>query len=171
MPRRPHPAFAAWLRDHLDARGWSAADLAARVGDRPPSVYHWTAGAVTPLDPQVAGIAEALALDPSEVWAVLARDGVTPFGGPTTPRPTREPVASPADRPFPRWLRRELETRGGTPRLLARVLGIHPKTVNKWATGTCPPVSVHIERLADALDVDPATIRDLLSRADSEESH
>jgi hypothetical protein len=105
------------------------------------------------------------------MWAVLARDGVKPIGGPTSPRPSREPVAAPADRPFPRWLRSELETRGGTPRLLARVLGIYQKTVQKWASGVCPPASVHRPRLAAALGVDVATIEDLLNSADSEESH
>jgi hypothetical protein len=38
--RKPHPAFAAWLRPRMQARDWSAADLAARVGVPPSSVYY-----------------------------------------------------------------------------------------------------------------------------------
>jgi transcriptional regulator with XRE-family HTH domain len=135
--RAPHPAFAAWLRAHLDARSWSAADLAARAGVRPSAVYYWTAGHAAPLDPQVVAIADALALDPPDVWDVLARDGVTPFGGPATPRPVRERPAPAmlADRPFPRWLRSELEARGWTSGQLARRMGIDNKTVTNGRTG------------------------------------
>src|SRR5262249_62137094 len=102
--KRPsHFAFAALLRGHLDAWGWSAANLAAKVGLRPSLVYRWTAGEVSPLDPHVAAIAKALEMDPSEVWAVVARDGVTPFGGPAAPPPNwgRLVAAAPPPPPLP----------------------------------------------------------------------
>jgi hypothetical protein len=103
------------------------------------------------------------------VWAVLARDGVTPFGGPATPRPVRERAAPPvpADRPFPRWLRSQLEGRGWSAVRLARLMDIDPKTVHKWANGSCPPASVHLAGLAAALGVDAATIRDALDPTDA----
>jgi transcriptional regulator with XRE-family HTH domain len=172
MTRTPHRAFPAWLRGQLRDRGLSVVDFAARVGVRPAAVYRWTAGQRAPVDDQSARIADALALDPADVWAVLAKDGVAPIARPGLPRPI--PPASerppPSERPFARWLRSTLAERRWTAAQLARALDVDRVTLRRWAGGLQTPASVQVAGLAAALGVDVATIRDALEGTSPPES-
>src|SRR5712692_7659956 len=113
-------AFAQWLRGQLRSNGWMVSDFAEQVGVRPSAVYRWTAGQRTPTDGQIDKIAAALKVSPDVIWKELESEGIKPTGAvtsgkaaaPAAPRPPAAPAVPPAERPFARWLRAQLDERG-----------------------------------------------------------
>ncbi|MGH2460972.1 MAG: helix-turn-helix domain-containing protein [Chloroflexota bacterium] len=161
--------FAEWLRAQLRAQGWMVSDFAEQVGVRPSAVYRWTAGQRAPTDSQIDKIAAALKTSREAVWEALARSGVGP--SPAPPRPTEPPVstreharvsASPGDRRFAEWLRGQVAERGWSTGALARRLDLDPVTVRAWITGARQPATVQYPRIAQAFDVSPETIKELI---------
>jgi ribosome-binding protein aMBF1 (putative translation factor) len=161
-------AFAQWLRGQLRSQGWMVSDFATKVGVRPSAVYRWTAGQRTPTDGQIDKIADALKVKSEVIWAELAREGITPIGGPLAPKTPRPPsvvVAKPAqlpgpERPFAVWIRGNLAERGWSAGFLARKIGLDVVTVRAWMGGLRTPASVQFTGIADALGVDVQTVTD-----------
>jgi hypothetical protein len=61
--------FPSWLRGHLAARGWSAADLTSTLGVDPLTVEFWRGGLLAPARQLFPGIAIALGVAPETVGA------------------------------------------------------------------------------------------------------
>jgi transcriptional regulator with XRE-family HTH domain len=161
-------AFAVWLRGQLRSQGWMVSDFATQVGVRPSAVYRWTAGQRTPTDGQIDKIADALKVKSDVIWAELAREGITPIGGPVAPKIPRPPRAVPAkpaqppgpDRPFAVWIRGQLAEHGWTAGFLARKVGLDVVTVRAWMGGLRTPASVQFAGISEALGVDAKTVAD-----------
>ncbi|HLZ08135.1 MAG TPA: helix-turn-helix transcriptional regulator [Chloroflexota bacterium] len=159
-------AFAQWLRGQLRSQGWMVSDFATQVGVRPSAVYRWTAGQRTPTDGQIDKIADALKVKSDVIWAELAREGITPIGGPLAPKSPRSPsavVAKPAqlpgpERPFAVWIREQLTERGWTAGFLARKIGLDVVTVRAWMGGLRTPASVQFSGISEAFGVDVKTV-------------
>ena len=62
-------------------RGLTQEALAARIGVARPAVARWETGVRKPQLSTLARIAEALDIDPRELWAIAARDVATGGGG------------------------------------------------------------------------------------------
>lgn len=63
MPRRPDPAFSAVLRNLMEARGFSQADLARELDTTPSQVSRWLRGLVVPSVASIDTIARCLHAD------------------------------------------------------------------------------------------------------------
>jgi transcriptional regulator with XRE-family HTH domain len=164
-------AFAQWLRGQLRSNGWMVSDFADEVGVRPSAVYRWTAGQRTPTDGQIEKIATTLKVSPDVIWTELAREGITPMGTSASSKPPRatstvssDPPVPPADRPFARWLKGELDNRGWSAGYLARKIGLDVVTVRAWVGGLRTPASVQYPGLAEALGMDVEQIREAASK-------
>lgn len=158
--------FAQWLREQLRLQGWMVSDFAQQVGVRPSAVYRWTAGQRTPTDTQVEKIAAVLHIPAEQIWSELARAGVRPSPPSARAAPAARGESPPAELPpaqrrFARWLREQLDERGWSTGFLARRLDLDPVTVRAWLNGVREPATVQYARIADALGVDVATVREL----------
>ncbi len=166
MSQTMREEFARWLREQLRSQGWMVSDFAQSVGVRPSAVYRWTAGQRTPTDSQVEKISQALKVSPEVVWEALARSGVAPSPPSTRhdrgPSPTMALPAPDAQRPFARWLRDQLASRGWSTGFLARTLDLDPVTVRAWMNGVRDPATVQLPRIAGALGVDVETLQKVL---------
>ena len=65
--------FAAFLRQWLDAAGFSANELGRRVGVKSPSVSFWASGKQIPTDENLYGIIDVLEIPPGLLWQVIGR--------------------------------------------------------------------------------------------------
>ncbi len=165
MSQTTREEFARWLREQLRSQGWMVSDFAQSVGVRPSAVYRWTAGQRTPTDSQVEKISQALKVSPEVVWEALARSGVAPSPPSTRAEratPPTAPATPDAQRPFARWLREQLATRGWSTGIFARRLDLDPVTVRAWLNGVRNPATVQLPRIAAVLEVDVETVRSVL---------
>lgn len=103
MTADPPPTWPTWLRDHLDRRGWRAADLTRASGGKFTSSYisRWLKGEMGASAEAAADIAELLGADPAEALRAAGFDRLASL---VSARPWAGTVTERSEDPMLEWI-------------------------------------------------------------------